>query len=292
MADAIQAPQDASPETQDILKELEAEGAGSPEGNDSNTPEKEEIPEAMPEEKPPEKSEPAPEKKNETDGEPKPEKPKAPEREPKFVPVGKHNEERHKRQEAEARAAEAEKKAADLEAQIAANTSKPADDVDARSARLAEKLGIEPELAKAIITETVQPNALSEELQAELKTAKEYRLKAEARERELNDEVFFNRDFDALAKEFPELANRKEELKELAYSEGKNHIPLRDLAIVYMHDNPTRPGRKTAESPVPMKKDAEGNGVLDYENITEEQLDAMDGDEFDKYLAWQKSKDR
>ncbi|NBO10134.1 MAG: hypothetical protein EBV25_00890, partial [Methylophilaceae bacterium] len=68
---------------------------------------------------------------------------------------------------------------------------------------------------------------------------------------EAAQETGFANEFEEVIKEFPDIKDRKEELKQLAFSEGNVNTSLRRLALEFMHDNPpAKPGRKTAEAPV------------------------------------------
>ena len=264
----MQVPQDTSAETREILKELEAEGKGTPAAEEPKKEEPKAEPEKVVE---PDKADPP--------------KPAKVEREERFVPVGKHNEERHKRQEAEAKAAEALARAQDLEAKLAATTNKPVSDtIDIKAKRLAEKHGIDEEFAKDLLAEASPSSALPPDLLNDLKAVKELRAAEEARAREHQQESGFEREFAEVAKEFPELANRKDDLKQLAFSEGNQNTSLRRLAIEFQHDNPSKPGRKTAETPMQGRKEV--GDVIEFENMTEEQCKELDGEQFDKYVEW------
>lgn len=281
---AIQAPQEASPDTQAILQELAKEGHQVDGISDAKPEEKVEPKAPALEEKPLEDKKP-------DDVVPKPEddegkKPEKPEREPKYVPVSKHNEERHKRQEAEERAAAAEKAAEDLRAQLAEKADQSIEnDLDARAKRLAEKHDIDVEFAKDLLAESASKTVLPPELLEDLKIAKEFRAQHEQQAREQQQETGFSKEFDAIIKEFPDMADRKEDLKQLAFSEGNIQTSLRRLTLEYRHDNQMdKPGRKTAEAPTQGKKEV--GEVIDYANITEEEVQNLSPEKFDELVAW------
>lgn len=294
MGNTIQAPKDASAETQEILKELEAEGRGTPVGQEAtNQPEKVEEPNkpaesVTPPEKAPEQEE-ADKKATDESGK----KPDKPNREEKFVPVGKHNEERHKRQEAESRAEKAEREAAELRAQINGLSNKPTqeqvDDVREAATKLAGKHGLDAEFvaefAQTMVDIASKRNVMPKEIEAKLASFEQREAQREIEAREHAQEIGFNNEFADVLKEFPDLADRKEDLKQLATSEGNTHIPLRILAISYRHDNPPeKPGRKTAEVPTSTKKDTDE--VIDFENMTEEQFKGLNDEQFGLYEKW------
>ena len=301
MADAIQAPSDASAEMQEILKELEGEGhtiegkepepkAEEPKPEPAKEPAKE--PEPKVEEKKPEPPAADPDKKE-------PEN-KAPSRASKFVPVDKYNDERHKRQDAEAKATAAEAKAKQLEDQINGLSDKPnkeeLDDVKEAAKKLAEKHGVDEEFAKefaeTIVGIASKRNVMPQEIASQLADFKKAKDEAETAKLEIAQEQGFNKEFDDLVKSFEAdpskssyLAERKDELKQLAFSEGNVNTSLRRIALEYLHDNPPpAPGKRSAEAPVKVSKDA--NEVIDFAEMTDDQLKALDGDQLDKYLEW------
>lgn len=302
MADnAFQAPEEASAETQEILKELETEGRGTPAGNEpangSESPEEK----AKAEAEAAEKAAAEAKAKGEADAKAKADaenngddgtkKNQQPERKEKFVPVQKHNEERHKRQEAEARAEEAERKAKELEDRLKVASDKPngiSDEIKAAATALAEKHGLEPSFVNELLETTTKITSkqsnLPNEVLADLATLKQAKAEAEEARMEQLQDTAFEKEFADVIKEFPDMADRKEDLKELAFSEGNINTSLRRIALEYRHDNSLdKPGRKSAEAPVHSKEKTE---VIDFAEMTEDQLKALDGKELDAYLDW------
>lgn len=297
MADnAIQDPKESSAEMQEILKDLEGQGhtiAG-----------KEPAPAATEPVKPPqEEKKPTdpvkPENKKEGDGEEgKKSDKQIVDRTPKSVPVHVHNEERHKRQDAEKRAEEAEKLAAELRAQIAGNANKPttegSDDIKATATQIAEEFGLKPEFVEKFTSTIVKiaekRNVLPQEITAQLASLKQAEAKAQEVAHAAEQETGFTNEFSDVLKDFPDLADHKEALKELAFTEGNEKIPLRLLALGYLHDN--KPGRTTAEAPVQTKEKAGVDDVLDFENMTEDQLKGLSGEKFDLYMTWMEKQGR
>ncbi len=289
MSDDIQARENASPETQEILKELEAEGAEITTETKVEEPKPEAKPEVKTETKPEEtKVEPVEDPDKKPDPGKKPEKV---EREPQFVPVSKYNDERHKRQEA-VKAAEDLKRRVE-EAEAAAKAGKPkgeqTDEIDAASKALAEKHNLEPDFVKDLLNTSTELAAkrggLSKEAEADLAAIKQMKAQAEESARAAAQETGFNKEFDDVIKEFPDLADRKEDLRQLAFSEGNVNTSLRRIALEYIHDNPPpKPGKKSAETPSRGK--ATENEVIDFANLTEDQFDNLTDEQHDQYMAY------
>lgn len=301
MADAIQTPQDVSPDTQEILNELVAEGAGVLPGTEPAKPEAPVQPEPVkppePKEKPPEAKATEPEGQTKTE----PTQPIKPvERESRHVPVGKYNETRKEAQALKAEL-EAERAAkADLAAKLAAaSAGKPTEDdfSDIREAatKLAEDNGYEPDFV-AKFAETLVPligkrsstKQLEERLANFERQQAEQRQQAEAQQNAQNQDKYFEAEFNEVSKEFPQLASQKEELKELAFSETYKQIPLRFIALEHMHQNP--PGRKTVEVPLQGKSDTPT--VVDFENLTDEQFHSLTSEQQDRFYAWIDAKNK
>ena len=284
MADnAIQAAE-ASGETLEILKELQAEGH---EVQGLEAPEK-----VQEEPQEPKKANEAPIEPTEKVEVPEPEKEKTKtERKPLYVPVGKHNEERHKRQEAEERAAKAAREAEELRAQIAALSSKSAsqgqDDVREAASKLAEEHGLDAEFvakfAETVVNMAEKRNSLPKDIAQKLASFEALQARAEAEAQQRAQEKAFEQEFTSVIKEFPELADKKDDLKGLAFTEGNLNTSLRRLALEYVHDNPTIKGRKTAESSYRSKGPSE---VLDFEAVDEATLKGLEGEKLDQYIAW------
>lgn len=287
MADAIQAVQEASAETQEILKELEAEGKGTVPGSEPAPKQEEQPKEPEPKVEEPAKKPEEPKVEN-TNVDPGTNTQDKTKRESKYVPVHIHNDERHKRQEAERAAQAAREEAEALRAQLNGNTDKPkTEELDTKAKRLAEKHGLEPDFIKDLLSEVAPtPSSLPADVLEDLKAVKELRTNQERQALEQKQETFFNDEFARTVAEFPDLADRKEEFKQLAFSEGKTNIPLRLLALEYRHDNGLdKPGRKTVEDPIQVSKKGT-DALIDFANMTEDQLKDLDGPAFDQYLGW------
>jgi hypothetical protein len=272
MSQDVQAIETASAEAQEVLKELEAEGFEI-EGKEKE-----------------EQVTPEPEQKVE---EPKIEEPEErPKREPKFVPVGIHTEERHKRQEAEARAEQAVAEAEELRKQL--SSVKPNDDskLDELAKSIADEDNVDVNFVKKILKASGEINKRSElpaDVVAELASIKDVRAKLEREQRELQQETGFNNEFSSIIKEFPNLSDKKEELKQLAFTEQNSTIPLKLLALQYLHENPS--GKKTVEAPIKTGK-VNNDDVIDFSEITEEQFAKLTYDQLDQFEIWRKKNEK
>lgn len=279
MSNDIQAPENASPEILDILKEIDAEGK-EPEAKPAEVAKTEEQkPEAKAEDAAPKEGQEA-------------EKPKPAERTSKYVPVAKHNEERHKRQDAETRAEAAERRAAEAEARLAAASNKPGtetnDDLANLGKSLAEKHDLEPgfvtDLLEGVSKLTAkQQKDLPPELKADLEEFKAAKAEVMAQKQAIAEEQHFDAELASVIKEFPELASAREALKELAFSDDHKTTPLRTLALAYQYEHAEKPGRKTMETATGSRNNTE---VIDYKEMTDEKLEKLDGPAQDKYFEW------
>jgi hypothetical protein len=257
----------ASASAQETINELRAEGA-SFEGLDpkpevvktvevKTEPVKEEV-------KP--EVEAKPEKEAETEEVEKP-------RTSKYVPVGTYNEMRKEAQAAKRLSAELQAKLQEMSQRPNQETS---DEIDKLSAELAEKHNIDKEFLKDLssrLTSVVSkkseiPSELANEI-AEIKQMK----------REQAEEFAFEKQFEQISTEFPDVD--KKAFKQLAFTQGNEQIPLRTLAIQYMHDNPKR---KTAEG----SSGGQKSDVIDFAHITEEQETKLSDEDFDKLVAYRK----
>lgn len=298
MGNPIEAVENASAETQEILKELEAEGhtiEGKPEA-------KAEEPKPEPKKEPAKEPEPKPEEKKPetaTDPEKKENENKAPNRASKFVPVDKYNDERHKRQEAEAKAVAAETRAKELEGKLVGASDKSnggdVDEVKAIATELAQKHGVDEEFAKDFAEKIAgiasKRAVLPQEIVQQLAEFKKATTEAETAKLEAAQESGFSKEFDDLVKSFEadqsksaHLTEMKEEIKQLAFSQGNEHIPLRKIVIEYLHDNPPPTNKRSAEAPVKVSR--ENNEVIDFSEMTEDQLKQLDGPRLDQYIDW------
>lgn len=284
MTEVIVGGEHLKPETVEVLKELESEGhtlAGvTPEEKPAEQPKVEEP-------QKPQVAEPAPAEKPE-EAEAKGEQPKS-ERKVDFVPFKKFDAVRHEL--AEAREAKTK-----LEAQIAALSQKPAAQITGQAESIAkqyaEALGLDEsytaKLAEMVETIAAGKAQLPAEVAEKLKVLDKYeQLTVQAEE-----EKAFSQDFDnTVLKEMPQLAEHKDKIKQLAYTEGYTSTSLRAIALEYAHDNGLlQKGRKTLE------KGSAGRTTtteaLDFDSLSEDQARALPDDQWEKYVEHQIAKQR
>jgi len=269
----IQGGEILKPETAEILKELEAEGH-SIEGKEPKieepTPEEPKVEEPKTDE-----PESEPEK---VEDQPKVEKPK---REVQAVPVNKYNEERHKRQEAE-------RKLAELEAQRSTPTIEVSGDVKDVANQFAEKHGLDADLVTELFDTATKLTAkntsgLSDEEIKELRALRETA-------RQQAESLAFDNDFSGVAKtlekEGLDITGHKDQIKQLAYTEGYTSTSLRAIALEYAHDNGLlTKGRKTLE-PKQAGRVVESEAI-DFDSLSEEQAKALPDDQWEKFVDHQ-----
>lgn len=269
----IQGGEILKPETEEILKELEAEGH-SIEGKAPKEEPKAEEPKA---ELPKQEAEPE-SAKIEDD-----QKPKA-DRKVQAVPVNKYNEERHKRQEAE-------RKLAELEAQRGTPQAEVPSDLKTVATAYAEKHGLDVDSVIDLLDITTkltpkQTDGLSSEEVQELRQLRE-QAKQQA------EVAAFDSDFNGvaatLAKEGLDITGHKDQIKQLAYTEGYTSTSLRAIALEYAHDNGLlSKGRKTFE-PKQAGRVVESEAI-DFDSLTEEQAKALPDDQWEKFVEHQINK--
>lgn len=299
-----------SEETLKVLDEIKKDGEEF-EGIDNKTPEKtpDELAKETADKKATDdkkaaddeatrKAEEAAKNNNKNGSDDKGEKPVS--REPKTVPVGKFNQLRHDHGETKAQL-EAERAAkVELERKLAdAIANKPNTEVAAKgnneeikkaAKALAEKHGADEEFVEELaltISDLISKNApkaeISEEIKTKLNELDEAKAETTRKNKEMQEDADFEQGFAGLLTEFPELANSKEDFKQLAFTDGYETTPLRTLAAAYMHDNKPK---KTAEA----SGSGKSSGVIDYEALTEEDIKNLPREEFTKYMKWYEKK--
>lgn len=305
MAEASQESQSPSAEAQELMAELRSEGhsfVGDPEPTaDPVAPEAKEA-EAPAEDEGKPEPEKAADPEPEDDKRTEETKEERTERQPRYVPVSKHNEERHKRQDAERKAQEAEARYLELKAEIEGLKARPQNPrqetvpVKERISQLADKYGVDPsfasDLAESLMEGVRSANQLPQDIVSRLERFEAAQAEAAQRELATKQELFFEKEFGEAAKDFPGIAARKEELKQIAFSEEGSKVPLRYLVLDYVHRNPDAgapQGRRAAETSSPMSRerrpDAESD---DFANVTPERLERMSDAEADRYFEWVK----
>jgi hypothetical protein len=224
----------------------------------------------------------APEVKPEVQPEPEKEKalePKVerPERKSTYVPVQKANQWRHEAQESKA-------KVADLEAQLAATRSASeqkvaVDDVSPIAKRIAEAHGASEDAVREIIIEArkgmkIEP---SEDMKAVLNLKATLEKQAE--------EAAFQQDLSAVLAKHPELKGYEQSLRETAYAEGNERIPLDLLAYRVKEDLNLHSSPPSAEG---RGSQAQSAPEIDFNNLTEAQLNDLSDADMDKFIAFQR----
>jgi hypothetical protein len=222
-----------------------------------------------------------PAKEPEVKPEPKPEpdeakeevKAERPERKSQYVPVSKANAWRHEAAEAKAKAAELERQVAELrEAQEKAKAS----DIDAVAKEIAGE-DASPEVVKRILeaakkAATPEPN---EDIKAVLSLKKQIEEQAE--------EAAFQKDLSTVLAKHPELRGHEESLREIAYAEGNERIPLDLLAYRLKEELNLTASPPSAEGKSSQAKSAPGP---DFANMTDEQLEQLSDADMDKFIEW------
>jgi len=228
---------------------------------------------AEPKEEPkPEEAEAEPEAP-ESHAEPKEEKRETPERKSKYVPVTKANAWRHEANEYKAKALE-------LERQLQELKDKPnAEDLDALAKEVAGEEA-SPEVVKRILSaaKKLAPKAADPELAA---------LKGQLREQ--LEQQGFERELKTTLAKFPELSGYESDLKEVAYAEGNERIPLELLALKVREDLNLSQRPPSSEG---KQRQAKTEPEPDFENMTEDDIAKLSPEDTDRLIEWQRQKRR
>jgi hypothetical protein len=224
------------------------------------------VPEAKPEPQPETAA------KEETPAPEEPEvKAERPARRSNFVPVSKANQWRHEANEAKAKAVELERQVAELRA---AQEKAKEQDLDAIAKEIAGD-DASPEVVKRILAAT-KPKP-TEELQSVL--ALKQKLEEQA------EEAAYKQDLATVLAKHPELSGHEESLREMAYAEGNERIPLDLLAYRLKEELNLNGAPPSAEGRSSQAKATPGP---DFANLSDEQLDQLSDADMDKYIEWVK----
>jgi len=245
---------------EEVIKELEQAESSQ----EVTAPEPEVKPEPKAEE--PKEETPKEEPKQE-------EKVERPERKPAYVPVAKANAWRHEANEAKAKAAELERQVAELRQ---AQEQAKANDLDAVAKEIAGE-DASPEVVKRILEATKRVNAPSEDMKSLLA------LKQQLEEKK--EEQGFQEELSKTLSRFPELKGHEADLRESAYAEGNEKVPLELLAYKLRDDLNLSPAPPSAEGKAVQAKSV---AEPDYANLTEKDLSDMSDADVDQFLEWQK----
>lgn len=227
--------------------------------------------EAAPAEPEPDKTAAEPEKPKEPEAEPEAnaEKPKA--RRTEFIPAPKFHEVRHELQTAKQENKELRDRLAAIEA---GKSAAPQSEEDIN--QMAEKYDLKPEVIADLVSLAAKraTPAAPKDLEERLAKIEAERLKAE-------DEARYRSEQDDVLNRFPELKPYSKDLKQLAYSQGNESVPLEYLALKLRHDlNLTE-----AVAPAEGASAPPAGKVRDYDNLSEEDVAKLSGEELDRYIA-------
>lgn len=228
--------------------------------------------EAKPEEpKEPPKEEPKaePEKPEAKEPEPVKEPAKAeprPRRKPELIPAVKFHETRHELQ------AEREKSKR-LEEELAAEKavkSKPAQD---RVSEVAAKHGLDPAVVADIVSLVPQGES------TDVKAINAKLASIEADKAKVADELRYRSDEDSVLGKFPELKPYAKDLKEMAYTEGNESIPLDLLALKLRHElnltDSVAPAEGSRTPPSGKPRDLDDLSEDDFAKLSDKELDRL-----------------
>lgn len=165
---------------------------------------------------------------------------------------------------------------------------------------LEEKFGYDHEEAAKlaeVIKAIVPGQTLSPEQQqalAELNTVKQQLTQTQEKLNDEREEIAFEKDFTAqVLKDFPHLAEHKQTIKEMAYSDDYAKTPLRAVALAFMDAEGIQ-----AHAPDVINGDKPGGGTtrqadtVDFNNLTEEQFNKLTPEQQDQFFAFQDNKER
>lgn len=255
--EAKAAPAEVSPETLKVLEAIKEDGE-TIEGVD--LPENKETPE------PPKEEETQPE-------EVESEKPLP--RDSKFVPVGKFNQFRKENAALKKQLVELDEKIKVMSAQPKGIETEIAD----KARDFAGKYGFDEVQARdllQIVADIADKKATNLDLQKKVESY-------EAERQKMEEDRSFENEFAEVSKTYPELASVKDDFKRLSFTEGYEKTPLPVLAAWYSKE--FKP-KVTAEHAVKGKS----SEVVDFENLTEEQLKGLNDKDFKKYMDYQDKK--
>ncbi len=278
-----------------ILDELEQAGhtiVGREPAKPPTEPEKPVEPAKVEPVKPADPAKPEPVKPAIEPGKPNDQKPN-PDRKHEFVPLKKYRETEEQLKEANAKLEELTKSGAKPNAQ---QIDKAADAIKI----LVEQFNYDEDEAKKladVIKAIVPGQTLTAEQQQALADVETTRKSLAEREEALKDEqdkILFNNDFaDNVLKDFPHLANYKDQIKEMAYSETYSKTPLRAIALAFMDAEGI--SQKSADVITAERSgggNAGGGNEINFDTITDEQFSKLTPEQQDKFFAHQEAKEK
>lgn len=232
-----------------------------------------EAPKEVPKEEPVKDAAKEPEVKPEAKVETPEPKAERPERKSAFVPVAKANQWRHEANDAKA-------KVADLERQLA-EAKTPQQQTDELDAVAKEIAGTDasPEVVKRILEATKKFHAPQQSEEVKSLLGLKQKLEADA------EESAFQKDVSSVTTRFPELKGHETDLREMAYAEGNEKIPLELLAYKLRDDLNLSPAPSSAEGKASKPTQA---AEPDFANMTEKDVADLSDSDLDRFIAFQK----
>ena len=146
---------------------------------------------------------------------------------------------------------------------------------------LAEETGMDESVLEKIVNMAGSRNKLPEGLLEKID-------KIGKQNEDERESLLFNKEFDSLVKDFPEAKEIKDKLKDVAYTEGYEKVSLRMLYLG--SEFKENPKKKTAEGSKGGSK--RGGEVLDFDNLTPEQIKGLSDENFDKYSDYMEKKSK
>lgn len=262
-------------ESQEILDEIaEEEGETKVEETkvETETPDKPEEELKEPEEETPKE----PEKESEDDSKPV----EKIERPVRAMPIAKYQKKKDKWQadiaERDAKIAELEERATKAEA----NTPE-AKKIVSETKALSEKYNVDEDLLSDL-TGVITKNIGRTDPKIDALLAREEQAK---QDNAFDDEVKTLLDDNSLSDDDREgIKSSKKEIKELAFTEENKNSSVYE--IFFRKIKPTMTGKKSAE----VSKGGTKGDLVDYDKVTEDDIDKMSGKEFDKYSEYMEKK--
>ena len=153
------------------------------------------------------------------------------------------------------------------------------DDVLIEAKAFAEKYGFEESQAKdlfASVAKIASKKANNADLEEKI-------AHYEAERQRMTEDRKFEAEYENVRKTYPELDSAKDDFKRLAFTEGYEKTPLQVLAAWYINE---KKPKKSAEKSLKGKL----TDVVDFENLSEEELSQLSDENFKKYIAYHDKK--
>lgn len=232
---------------------------------------KAEEPKAEPEKAKPEEPKEPPKEEPEAEPAKEPEKPEPkaepkPRRKAELIPASKFHETRHELQAEKERSKRLEE---ELAAERASK-SKPAED---KVSEVAKRHGLDPAVVADIVALMPKGDDSS------VKAIEEKLAAIEADKAKTADELRYRTDEDSVLGKFPELKPYAKDLKELAYTEGNESVPLEYLALKLRHElnlaDSVAPAEGAQTPPAGKARDLDDLSEDDFAKLSDKELDRL-----------------